>query len=235
MELEDFCIQLHKLKLSNAEKALSILWFFDKEKPGLNVSIARLVNTIRDKGLGNPHSTQLKKSIEKTKLAIKNQSGFKLKPTARSQVYKWISPVFEEAATPIELQNGYLPEELWQNTRGYLEKVACQMNGCFQYGFYDAASVMMRRLIETLLIECYESKNIESRIKDDKGNYLMLSVIIKDAVDKNGLTLGRDTKKVLQEIKTMGDRAAHNRRYNAIKADLENIRLSVRLVIDELI
>jgi hypothetical protein len=63
----------------------------------------------------------------------------------------------------------------------------------------------------------------------------MLSGIISDAIDKKGLSLGRETMKVLRELKTLGDRAAHNRRYNAVKADIENLRIGVRLLVDELV
>jgi hypothetical protein len=44
----------------------------------------------------------------------------------------------------------------------------------------------LRRLVETLLIECYEYQKLESCIKDKDNNYLMLSGIIADAVDKTG-------------------------------------------------
>ena len=235
MELEEFCIRLNQIELSNAQRALSILWFFDRDKPGLTMTTNELAKIIYDNGLGNPNTTQLRKSIEKTKLSIKERSGFKLKPTAREQIKQLVASIFAEKVSNVELKNGYLPEEVWMNTRGYLEKIAYQVNGCFQYGFYDSASVMMRRMIETLLIESYESQSIQNRIKDNNGEYLMLSGIVKDAVDRNGLTLGRETKRVLQEIKIMGDRAAHNRRYNAVKADLEKVRVGVRLLVDELI
>ena len=95
--------------------------------------------------------------------------------------------------------------------------------------------MLLRRLVETLLIECYEHDKTQARIADTEGNYFMLSGIIADAVDKSGLSLGRETKSVLRELKAIGDRAAHNRRYNAVRADLEKIRLGVRLVVDELI
>jgi hypothetical protein len=66
-------------------------------------------------------------------------------------------------------------------------------------------------------------------------HHLMLSGISADAIDKGALSLGRETKSVLRELKAIGDRAAHNRRYNAVRADLEKIRLGVRLIVDELI
>jgi hypothetical protein len=235
MELEDFCIRLNQLELSNAQRALAILWFHDCETTGVYVKASTLARTIYTAGLGNPNPTQLEEAIAKTKLALKSKAGFKLKPTERDTIKGWLMPILEGITADVDLEHGYLPEAIWKNTRGYVEKIAFQVNGCFQYGFYDGASVLLRRLVETLLIECYEHDKTQARISDSDGNYFMLSGIIGDAVDKSGLSLGRETKAVLRELKAIGDRAAHNRRYNAVRADLEKIRLGVRLVVDELI
>lgn len=235
MELEEFCIRLNQISLSNAERALAILWLHDCETPNVQMTASSLARIIYKTGLGNPNPTQLGELISQTKLALKGKLGFHLKPTSRNEIRKWIEPVLEGVPTNIDLENGYLPEAIWKNTRGYIEKITFQVNGCFQYGFYDGASVLLRRLVETLLIECYEHEKTQSRIVDSDGNYLMLSGIIADAVDKSGLSLGRETKTVLRDLKAIGDRAAHNRRYNAVRADLEKIRLGVRLAVDELI
>ena len=194
-----------------------------------------LAQIIYKTGLGNPNPTQLGELIVQTKLVLKGKSGFHLKPTARNTIKDWLKPILEGSPADVNLENGYLPDAIWKNTRGYIEKIAFQVNGCYQYGFYDGASVLLRRLVETLLIECYEHEKIQSRIADSDGNYCMLSGIIADAVDKSGLSLGRETKTVLRELKSIGDRSAHNRRYNAVRADLGKIHLGVRLVVDKLI
>lgn len=235
MELEDFCIRLNQLELSNAQRALAILWFHDCETTGTHIKASALARAIYTAGLGNPNPTQLEEAIAKTKLAFKSKAGFKLKPTERNTIKSWLIPILQGVAADVDLEHGYLPEAVWKNTRGYIEKIAFQTNGCFQYGFYDGASVLLRRLVETLLIESYEHNKTQARIADSNGNYFMLSGIIADAVDNNGLSLGRETKSVLRELKSLGDRAAHNRRYNTVRADLEKKRLGVRLVVDELI
>lgn len=235
MTLEDFCVRLNELKLSNAERGLAVLWFHDSKEQGKQLSANTIAKVIYETGLGNPNATQLAKNIHSLRLAHKTKSGFKLKPTARETIQAWLTPILGGKDIEVELENGYLPEAIWKDTRGYIEKIAFQINGCVQCGFYDAASVLLRRLVETLLIECYEKENIQSRITSSDGHYLMLSGIIKDAVDRNALSLSRDTKKVLQELKIVGDRSAHNRRYNTVAADLENNRLGARLVVDELV
>ncbi len=43
-----------------------------------------------------------------------------------------------------------IPMSVVRGTRGYIEKVANQINGCYEKGWYDACAVMIRRLVETL-------------------------------------------------------------------------------------
>lgn len=89
--------------------------------------------------------------------------------------------------------------------------------------------------METLIIESYEYKKSEHLIKKD-GHYLMLNDLIGVALDgSNGLNLGRDAKKSLLEIKGLGDRSAHNRRYLAKKSDLDLIRTNFRVCVEELL
>jgi len=77
--------------------------------------------------------------------------------------------------------------------------------------------------------------NRASEIRDNNGNYEMLSFILSAALADNGLALGRDAKKAATAIKELGDRSAHNRRFNATRPDLEKIESGVRCVVDELI
>ena len=111
-----------------------------------------------------------------------------------------------------------------------------QLNGCFKSGFFDAASVMMRRIVETLIIEAFEHLKREDEIKGIDGNFFMLGDLVKAAIAQKGLNIGREAKKALSNIKILGDRSAHNRRYNAVKADLVGeIQSGFRLAVDELI
>jgi hypothetical protein len=49
-----------------------------------------------------------------------------------------------------------LPHAMVRSTRGYLERVCFQINGCYEQGWFDACAVMMRRLLETLIVEAFE-------------------------------------------------------------------------------
>ena len=69
-----------------------------------------------------------------------------------------------------------IPNALVAGTRGYIEKIASQINGSYEMGWFDACSVLMRRLLETLIIECFVARGIEHRIQDpNSGDFLSMS------------------------------------------------------------
>ena len=128
-----------------------------------------------------------------------------------------------------------IPMSVVRGTRGYIEKVANQINGCYEKGWYDACAVMIRRLVETLLIEAFEHKKIENKIMNSQGDFLVLDEIIDKALAEPSWNLTRITKKVLPRLKKIGDLSAHSRRYNAHLKDIESFADDIRVVVQEFI
>jgi hypothetical protein len=235
MTLDEFCTRLSTLTLSQTKQALAVLWFHDEKTPATEMNAGELARIIHRAGLGNPHSTQLGEAVKKSGMVIASGSGFTLKVLSRIQIREWLVPILGDPKPQVDQDLGYLSRQVWRDTRDYVEKVCEQMNGCYQYGFFDAASVMMRRLIETLIIEAYEALHRESEIKDPNGNYLMLRDLVARAIGAKPIGLGRDARDALGKIKEMGDRSAHNRRYNAVKSDMDKVQSGVRVIVDELL
>lgn len=128
------------------------------------------------------------------------------------------------------------PLEIFDNTRGYLTKTARQAILCYDYGLYDGCLVMIRRLIETLIIELFEHRNCKERILDKNGNYLFCGDLIDKLLGEKTLwTIGRNTIQCLPKIKQMGDLSAHNRRFNAKKSDIDSFKIELRVVLEELV
>ncbi len=121
---------------------------------------------------------------------------------------------------------------LISNTRGYIEKIGNQINGCYEKGWFDACAVMIRRLIETLLIEVFESKKIEAKIKRN-GDYMFLKDMISVTLAETSLNLSRNAKKALRKLKDIGDKSAHSRRFVAIRHDIDEIKPDLRVIIQE--
>jgi len=128
-----------------------------------------------------------------------------------------------------------LPRSLFRDTRGYIEKVANQINGCYEKGWFDGSSVMARRLLETLIIECFEKYKISHKIKDPSGNFYFLRNLIDLFLKEEAWNVGRNTKRALPRLKDIGDKSAHSRRYVAKRWDLDKVRMELRDVSEELL
>jgi len=237
LSLAEFCEHVIKLDRTNADKAVAVIWYNDHKSPGAAMSAGGLTKIMGDHHVGTPNQTILAEAIRKTKLCNETVKGFTLKPGSRKVVQGWLPADIDGMQPAMNHAEGYLPEAVWSNTRGYIESVCKQLNGCFKSAYYDAASVMLRRLLETLIIEAYEHLKRDSEIKNN-GNYCMLKELVARANDDSpnaGLKLGRDAKRTLEDVKARGDKSAHNRRYTAVAADLTEIRVGVRTTVQELI
>ena len=125
---------------------------------------------------------------------------------------------------------GRKPRKSWlidfnsvKGTKVYIERVVDQINGTYENGWYDACAVMLRRLIETLIIEAYEGKKIDHKIKNNNGDFLSLDELINKARKESALNLNRDTKRILPKIKKLGNLSAHTRTFNANRSILERL------------
>lgn len=152
------------------------------------------------------------------------------KPTQRAEALKQLRLLCESTLIPkiegmgansVPATEQVLPMSVVQGTRGYLERVILQANGCYEHQWFDACSVMIRRFVETLVIEVYEAKSQASEIKGTDGNFLMLSQLVDRIIASPAWNLGRETKTGLPLIKSLGDRSAHNRYFLARKQDID--------------
>jgi hypothetical protein len=129
-----------------------------------------------------------------------------------------------------------LPHSLVRGTRGYIERVVFQINGCYEKGWFDGCAVMMRRLIETLIIECFEKHGISNKIQDPKsGEFFFLRDLIDKLLQEPAWNLGRNSKQALPRLKSVGDQSAHSRRYIAHREDIDKVSHDFRTVCQELI
>jgi hypothetical protein len=135
------------------------------------------------------------------------------------------------------INNYVLPSALVKDTRLYLQKIVNQINGCYERGWYDGCAVMMRRFVETLIIESFIKHSIESTIKNPvSGDFLMLKdLIIKMLAEPKFKNLTRPTKQGLGKLKEIGDLSAHSRTFTAHREDIDNVSMAFRVVSEELL
>jgi hypothetical protein len=124
---------------------------------------------------------------------------------------------------------------LVRDTRGYIIRVANQINGTYEKGWYDACAVMIRRLIETLIIETFEEHQIAHKIKNNAGDFLYLRDLIDKTLSEPSWNLGRNAKQALPKLKDIGDKSAHGRRFFAQRGDLQTLLSDIRTVVQELL
>jgi hypothetical protein len=96
---------------------------------------------------------------------------------------------------------------------------------------------MIRRLLETLIIECFENNGIGSRIKDADGNFYFLKELVSklSSEDSWNPSLSRNTKAALPRLREVGNFSAHSRTFIARKSDIDNLKMDIRIAVEELV
>ena len=128
-----------------------------------------------------------------------------------------------------------LAMSLVKGTGGYIESVVNQINSTYENACYDACAVMVRRLIETLIIEAFEHHKIADKIKTQGGDFFHLSELITHTLNEESWNIGRKAKQALPKLKSLGDLSAHSRRHIAHRSDIDNIMSDLRTAVQELI
>lgn len=162
-----------------------------------------------------------------------------MEPNHFSTFYSGLKQDLELLIKPPE-ETVYSPSQpvlsfvLFRGTRGYIERIVHQVNGCYQNGWYDSCLVMLRRLLEMLIIEAFEESQIESKIKHSQtGEFLYLSQLISKALAETSWNLTRNTRRALPKLKDLGDKSAHSRRFNAIRSDIDRVLPEIRVAVQE--
>lgn len=146
-----------------------------------------------------------------------------------------IDKQFGKIPIPKASSSKYLPFEIFDDTRGYIQQIAEQTINSYDLGLYDACAVLTRKLLEVLIIECFERHKVDNLIKKPDGCFLYLSDLITELLKEPTWNISRNAKQSLPKIKKIGDLSAHNRRYFARKNDADLIRDDLRIVLEELI
>lgn len=215
--------------------------FYGKKFHGFVVSARSVVSRL-DKVMGA--TTVDSGTWDDVKGCVDTLCSVSEKPAARSASLKQLKLLTETAvrpaiegmnANPVPESEQVLPLKVLEHTRTYFVKVITQANGCYEHQWFDACSVMIRRFVETLIVELYEAKGKAADIQDSNGDFHMLQKLIDATLSEKSWNLSRETKRTLPLVKKLGDRAAHNRRYVATKKDVDEIIPGLRIVADDLL
>ena len=230
----NFIGRISQLSLTRVEQAIALLWFYRQTQIYDERTASELAEDLFEDGLGKPNVTKLNQDLIKNKRTVKG----KRKKTFQINA-KYLNE-FETkfgkylAIKTVDVSNTILQFELVKGSRKYLEEMVREINGTFEYGFYNSSAVILRRLMESLIIEIYIKKNMTSDIR--QGNaFLMLEGIINKTINNPNIILSRNSPRTMKIIKELGDTAAHDRTYLTKPDDIEENKLAIRRLIQELL
>ena len=230
----DFCRELASLKTTQVDRAIALLWYYRQSQQFEERSPSELAADLHDEGFPRPNPTRLRDDLRKNKFAVRG----KRKGTCQLNL-KHIADLDSMyigllGSRPVEVKGDILPVETVAGTRSYLEQMVYQINGAYESGFYDACAVLCRRLMESLIIEVYISKKRQHEIQRD-GVFLYLDKLVTYISNDKTLNISRNSPKTMQEIKQLGDTAAHDRVYITQQGDIDDTKARYRRLINDLL
>ncbi|TET38305.1 MAG: DUF4145 domain-containing protein [Planctomycetota bacterium] len=231
---EQFAQEIACLKLSHLDRAIAFLWFYRQTQEFDERTASELANDLHDEGFPMPRVGRLEEGLKRSRYTISGQRKGSFQIDVRRL------PDMEEdygeylSIKVVEVSDDVLPNNFVAGTRVYLEKLVHQINGCYDNGFYDACAALCRRLMESLIIEIYIREGRKSEIQSNNV-FFYLDKLIKHITADTAITLSRNTPRTMNDVKQLGDTAAHDRTYITDKQDIDDIRAAYRRMIQELL
>lgn len=229
-----FCEDLANLKLTHTERAVALLWFYRQTQEFEERTAIDLATDLHEEGFPKPRGGRLRGNLLRSKYVIRGK---------RTRTFQLdVRCIGDLDAQYLELLGvrrvivvgAVLPVDTVAGTRAYLEQMVYQINGSYEFGFYDACAVLCRRLMESLIIEVYISQKRQHEIQDN-GVFVYLDSLIKHIANDKAVTFGRNTAKTMAEVKQVGDTAAHDRVYITRQEDIDDMKSRYRRMITELL
>lgn len=231
-ELEAFIERIDNFDSLSASEKIPFFVYFLSGNTNTSVSPSQVKEcfiTLSIAPYSNIASYMGKKSTGKDAIFIRNKSGYCLTRDAKRNIASKVADI-----APLVPTNDLIPMSIVKGTRSYIEEVANQMCCCYDKGLFDACFVMMRKLLETLIIECFERHGASDDIKENNQFYF-LSELIPKYLNSPYWNASINLQNNIGKIKTFGDLSAHNRRFVAKKDHIDKIKAEAAQVIQEII
>ncbi len=218
------------------EKVELLAFYFSENKDQPEFSVADMIPILVGLGFARPNVSRLEKNIKRSRSFINGSKKglFRLSATNAKSLRDTYPDLSE--SEEVMSDDSLLPEVLLHEAnRAYLVKLAKQINASYENNLFDACALMMRRLLEVLLIHCFEAAGIEGQIKGADGNYQSLKALITKATNAKEISLSSSAKKDIDTFRELGNLSAHRVKYNCRRDDIRKSRLEYRAVVEELL
>jgi len=221
--------------MTEVAKAVALLWHADHLLPETELTAGELAEQLHSSGLtGDVNVSRLARNLAKSRDTVRDKARgtFRIALSRKPKLDGQFTPFLKRPK--VAVSDTVLPIETVGGTREYIERIAHQINGCHDAQFYDACAVLCRRLVESLLIDAFVRAGHASVIQRD-GDFVGLDEIITKAKTGSFIKLARNTGNILDKIKEIGDRGAHDRYHIASQQDISEFRSGFRSVVSELL
>lgn len=222
---------LNESNISPAHKAAGYIDWYDRvNKQLLEFGISENDTTQCNYGWENATPSRFPEDY------VSNSSINSLIRFAKSALLK----IRESNRDVIPVVGELFPLEIVDGSKGWVKNVARQVNGCYEKGWYDASAVMLRRLLEQLIIDCFDVYGALDQVMNDENEIFFLNDLVDKFLEEskrpNGLWhIGRSAKPVIRKLKDVGDRAAHGRYVKTQSQSLARHQVDLEIVIQELV
>jgi len=232
MNLPQYAVRVELSRQNELTKVKLIAYYDCSVKNKNTFLLSDVITTLQSIGHPISNVSRLKGYLSKSKEFRKITDGeYMLTPVAKEKLSADYGDAFFNE-DDILSDSEILDEALFCGKRGFLDKLIKQVNHCYSDCCYDAAAVCMRRVFEITLILAYENLGIQDEIKKE-GEYIMLEKIVTNAVNNPTLAISR-LRKEYDSIREVGNYAAHRVLYNTRKKDIDDIKQTYRVCLEEL-
>jgi hypothetical protein len=235
MKLDVFCEKVDFENKTEIERTELLLVYLAIERGEDKFLLSDIPELFEDQNYSRPNISRLRRNVRKVRSILIDKQGYVRLHATKLKEFKQIYPLLFAELEEIEVFENIIPKALFEETRGYIEKISLQINACYEHNLFDGCAVLMRRLLEILLIHSYQHRMIEDEIKDNNDNYFLLEKIINNAVKNKKLDLSRNLKGNLDDYRNLGNFSAHKILYNANKFDIDKVKNPYRVDIEELL
>lgn len=236
MKLSTFSEIAELSDCTEIEKASRLTFYFMSLEEVIEVPLTQIINAFDELHFNKPNPSRLRSAIAYSGKFIKAKTagGVKLHANTLKELRGDLS-FLTSANEEIIVVGSLLPRVLYQTAPTYIVRLGDQINASFENNILDGCAVLMRRLLEILLIQSYETLKIEAEIQDSEGNFKLLDGISKNAKTNSKLKLSRNSKNSLDDFRSLGNFAAHKIMYSTRRGDIENVSKDYRGAIEELL
>jgi hypothetical protein len=235
MTLDQLARASNLVAKSEMEKVAILAYFHFRQTQLKEFGMSDVTSWMDALHLGQPNLSRLANKLITTGACVKGLGG-NLKLHARTIARLEAElPQLSEVAEDIVSSGSIIPVNLTKGTRGYIERLAEQINASYEQSIFDGCAVLMRRLLEVLLIQTYSHLKIDSHIQVAPDQYKDLKLIIADAKSNRTLALSKGTKDVMDEFRILGNFSAHKIIYNCRREEIKNVAREYRAGVEELL